>query len=85
MVHNDDLDKNNPSVDDILKDAGHVQGVKKYRTGQVKLADNNAPGASEVYEESEEGVVYSPTNPGSEQQMREAKKILEKENRKEQA
>jgi hypothetical protein len=49
------------------------------------LADNSVTRANEVYEESEEGVVYSPNNPGSEQQMREAEKILKKENRNEQA
>lgn len=39
----------------------------------------------EVYEESEAGVVYSPSKPGDEQQAREAKKIIKKEDRNEQA
>lgn len=46
-----------------------------------EITDNKG----EVYEEGEEGVVYSPNNPGSHQQAEEAKKILKKEDRNEQA
>ena len=39
----------------------------------------------EVYEESEEGIAYTPIKPGSEQKIMEAEKILKKERRDEQA
>ncbi|HEX5797800.1 MAG TPA: hypothetical protein VFX79_00445 [Candidatus Saccharimonadales bacterium] len=81
MVHSNDTSKQSRLADELFEEPRNARIKQKGGDGLPTAPDNKG----EVYEESEEGVVYSPNNPGSEQQMREAKKILEKENRNEQA